>query len=175
MAPVRAPVAASVVFVTNRKFKVGLISLLALGSVVACGSGTASQPSGAAPASNAMDHNGSTQTKAGAVTRLLTQELPDVQGKEGMIEVVDFAPGEASQEHRHNSDVFVYVLQGAIETQVKGGDLKTMRAGDTFYESPTDIHVVSRNVSTTEPAKIAVFYVKAKGTPPTEILAGSGK
>jgi len=67
-------------------------------------------------------------------------------------------------------DVFVYVLQGSIITQVKGGSPQTVHAGDVFYESPTDVHSVSRNASQTQPAKLLVFYVKAKGTPPTELV-----
>jgi quercetin dioxygenase-like cupin family protein len=100
----------------------------------------------------------------------MTKDLPDVPGKEGMIETVDFAPGEVSQPHRHNSDVFVYVLEGSIITQLKGGSPQTVRAGDVFYESPTDIHSVTRNASDTQPAKLLVFYVKAKGAPQTVIL-----
>ena len=109
-------------------------------------------------------------TQAGTVTRLMTKDLPDVAGKEGMIETVDFAPGEASKPHRHNADLFVYVLEGSIITQLKGGSPQTVRAGDVFYESPTDVHSASRNASKTEPAKLLVFYVKAKGTPPTVFL-----
>ncbi len=110
------------------------------------------------------------QTRAGTVTRLMTKDLPDVSGKEGMIEIVDFAPGEASQVHRHNADLFVYVLEGSVVTQLKGGSPQTVNAGGVFYESPTDVHIVSRNASETQPAKLLVFYVKAKGTPPTVIL-----
>ena len=110
----------------------------------------------------------------GKVTRLMTKELPDVAGKEGMIETVDFAPGEVSLPHRHNADVFVYVLEGSVITQVKGGISQTVRAGEVFYESPTDVHIVSRNASETQPAKLLVFYVKAKGTPPT-VLLGEGE
>ncbi len=108
--------------------------------------------------------------QAGTVTRLMTKDLPDVAGKEGMVEIVDFAPGEVSQPHRHNADLFVYVLQGSIITQVKGGSPQTVRAGEVFYESPTDIHSMSRNASDAQPAKLLVFYVKAKGAPPTVFL-----
>src|SRR4029450_11959972 len=108
--------------------------------------------------------------QAGKVTRLMTKDLPDVPGKEGMGETVDFAPGEFSQPHRHNADLFVYVLEGSIITQVKGGSPQTVHAGDVFYESPTDVHSVSRNASETQPAKLLVFYVKAKGAPPTVLL-----
>jgi quercetin dioxygenase-like cupin family protein len=112
--------------------------------------------------------------QAGTPKTLMTKDLPDVPGKEGMIETVDFAPGEVSQPHRHNSDVFVYVLEGSIITQVKGGSLQTVQAGDVFYESPTDIHSVSRNASETKPAKLLVFYVKKKGAPQTVFL-GEGE
>jgi quercetin dioxygenase-like cupin family protein/uncharacterized membrane protein YphA (DoxX/SURF4 family) len=98
-------------------------------------------------------------------TTLMTKDLPDVPGKEGMIETVDFAPGEVSQAHRHNADVFAYVLEGSIITQLKGGSPQTVSAGGVFYESPTDIHTVTRNGSDTLPAKLLVFYVKKKGAP----------
>jgi quercetin dioxygenase-like cupin family protein len=129
--------------------KTVLFLLLALGSVVAFSSANA---------------------QVGTVTRLMTKDLPDVAGKEGMVETVDFAPGEASQPHRHNADLFVYVLQGSIITQVRGGSPQTLHAGDVFYESPTDLHVVSRNASETQPAKLLVFYVKRKGAPPSVLL-----
>jgi len=136
--------------------KIALVLLLACSSVPA--------------SSSATDQDGARRTRAGTVTRLMTRDLPDVPGKEGMVEIVDFAPGEASQVHRHNADLFVYVLEGSIVTQLKGGAPRTVHAGDVFYESPTDIHSVSRNASDTQPAKLLVFYVKAKGTPPTVIL-----
>lgn len=139
--------------------KRGLFLLLAVGSLLAFG-GVLAFSSVSAFSS----------AQAGKPTTLLTKDLPDVPGKEGMIETVDFAPGEVSQPHRHNSDVFVYVLEGSIITQVKGGSPQTVRAGDVFYESPTDIHTVSRNASETQPAKLLVFYVKTKGAPQTVIL-----
>ena len=116
----------------------------------------------------------SDNSQIGKVTRLMTKDLPDLPGKEGMVETVDFAPGEVSQPHRHNADLFVYVLEGSVITQVKGGSPQTVHAGGVFYESPTDVHIVSRNASETQPAKLLVFYVKAKGTPPT-ILLGEGE
>src|SRR5262245_40629670 len=81
---------------------------------------------------------GFANTQAGKPTTLMIKDLPDVPGKEGMMETVDFAPGEVSQTHRHNADVFVYVLEGSIITQLKGANPQTVRAGDVFYESPTD-------------------------------------
>src|ERR1700754_958799 len=115
----------------------------------------------------------SANAQAGTPRTLMTKDLPDVPGKEGMIETVDFAPGEVSQPHRHNADLFVYVLEGSVVTQVEGEAPKTVNAGEIFYESPTDIHIVSRNASATQPARLLVFYVKVKGAPPT-ILIGHG-
>jgi quercetin dioxygenase-like cupin family protein len=111
----------------------------------------------------------------GKATTLMTKELPDFPGKEGMVELVEFAPGEVSQPHRHNADLFVYVLEGTVITQVKGDNPQTVHAGGVFYESPTDIHSVSRNASETQPAKLLVFYVKVKGAPPTELLEHTEK
>ena len=116
----------------------------------------------------------SANAQAGTPRTLMTKDLPDVPGKEGMIETVDFAPGEVSQPHRHNADLFVYVLEGSIITQLKGGSPQTVDAGGVFYESPTDIHIVSRNASETQPAKLLVFYVKKKGAPQTVFL-GEGE
>jgi len=117
---------------------------------------------------------GSANAQIGKVTRLMTKDLPDVPGKEGMVEIVEFAPGEVSQPHRHNADLFVYVLEGSVITQVKGGNSETVHAGGVFYESPTDVHIVSRNASETQPAKLLVFYIKPKGAPPT-VLLGEGE
>jgi quercetin dioxygenase-like cupin family protein len=111
----------------------------------------------------------------GKATTLMTKDLPDFPGKEGMVEIVEFAPGEVSQPHRHNADLFVYVLEGSVITQVKGDSPRTVHAGGVFYESPTDIHSVSRNASEIQPAKLLVFYVKAKGAPPTAIVGAGDK
>jgi quercetin dioxygenase-like cupin family protein len=122
----------------------------------------------------------SANAQGGKPTTLMTKDLPDVPGKEGMMEIVEFAPGEVSQPHRHNADVFVYVLEGSIITQLKGASSQTVSAGDVFYESPTDIHSVTRNASDKLSAKILVFYVKKKGAPEIEFLKegtsnGSGR
>ncbi len=104
------------------------------------------------------------QSKA---TPLLTKDLAPIAGKEGVMLTVDIPPGASSAAHRHNAHTFVYVLEGTVEMQVKGGPLQTLKPGQTFYELPTDIHAVSRNASQTQPAKILVFFVKDKGAPTT--------
>lgn len=99
------------------------------------------------------------------VTPLVTKALPDLAGKEGMMLTVEYAPGGASPSHRHNANTFVYVLEGSVVMQVAGGKEMTLEVGDTFYESPTDIHSVSRNASDSQPAKLLVFFVKDAGAP----------
>ena len=96
---------------------------------------------------------------------LLTKDLMGIPGKEGVMLTVEYAPGQASASHRHNASTFVYVLEGNVVMQVKGGKEMTLGPGETFYESPEDIHVVSRNASATKPARILVFFVKDKGAP----------
>jgi quercetin dioxygenase-like cupin family protein len=100
------------------------------------------------------------------VTPLLSKELKDLPGKEGLMLTVEFAPGQSDPIHRHDAHVFVYVLEGSIVMQVKGGPETTLKVGETFYESPEDIHVVGKNASATEPAKFLVFFVKNKDKAP---------
>ena len=101
------------------------------------------------------------------VTPLMTQDLAGIAGKEGTMVMVEYAPGGSSAEHRHDAAVFVYVLEGAVVMQVKGGQEVTLGPGQTFYESPEDVHTVSRNASTTQPAKLLAVHVKQKGAPLT--------
>lgn len=97
------------------------------------------------------------------VTPLFGQELAGLPGKEGAMLTVDLAPGADSPPHRHDAHVFVYVLEGSVVMQVKGKDAVTLKPGGTFYESPSDIHIVGRNASATEPAKFLAVFVKEKG------------
>ena len=81
-----------------------------------------------------------------------------------MIEV-SYPPGGRDVVHRHDAHAFVYVLEGQIVMQVRGQPAVTLKAGQTFYEGPADIHVVGRNASNTEPARFVVVLLKAKGAP----------
>ena len=90
-------------------------------------------------------------------TPLMTRALTDVPGREVLVETVVLAAGGVAAAHRHNADVFAYVLEGSIITRVEGGDSQTVHAGGVFYESPTDVHLGSRNASTTEPATLLVL------------------
>jgi len=99
------------------------------------------------------------------VTPLITKDLAGIAGKEATMVTVEYPPGGSSTEHRHNAHTFVYVLEGSVVMQVKGGPAVTLGPGQTFYESPEDVHTVSKNASTTKPAKFLVFFVKEKGAP----------
>jgi quercetin dioxygenase-like cupin family protein len=99
------------------------------------------------------------------VTQLFSKDLPDIPGKEGLMISVEYPPGGSDPVHRHNADAFVYVLEGSVVMQVRGGKEMTLTPGQTFYEGPDDVHVVGRNASQTKPAKFLVFLVKDKGAP----------
>jgi quercetin dioxygenase-like cupin family protein len=99
------------------------------------------------------------------VTPLMSKDLLDFPGKEGLMITVVYPPGSSDPIHRHNAHAFVYVLDGSIVMQVKGGKEITLTPGQTFYEGPNDIHTVGRNASTTKPAKFIVVLVKDKDAP----------
>ena len=99
------------------------------------------------------------------VTPLMSKDLADFPGKEGLMITVVYPPGSSDPIHRHNAHAFVYVLEGSIVMQVKGGKEVTLTPGQSFYEDPNDIHVVGRNASTMKPAKFVVFLVKNKDAP----------
>ena len=105
------------------------------------------------------------EPKDAKVTPLLSKDLTDFPGKEGLMITVEYPPGGSDPIHRHNAHAFVYVLEGSIVMQVRGGKEVTLTPGQTFYEGPSDVHVVGRNASQTEPAKFVVFLVKDKGAP----------
>jgi quercetin dioxygenase-like cupin family protein len=99
------------------------------------------------------------------VTPVLSKDLPEIPGKEVVMITVEYAPGGSDPIHRHHAHGFIYVLEGSIVMQVKGGKEVTLNPGETFYEGPDDIHVVGRNASSTKPAKFLVFLFKEKGAP----------
>jgi quercetin dioxygenase-like cupin family protein len=101
----------------------------------------------------------------GKVNPLMTKPLAECAGKEATMLTVEYPPGGSTPRHRHNAHTFVYVLKGSIVMQVEGGKEVTLGPGQTFYESPTDTHTVSRNASKSEPAKFVVFMVKDKDAP----------
>jgi quercetin dioxygenase-like cupin family protein len=99
------------------------------------------------------------------VTPLMSKDLPEIAGKEALMIAVEYPPGGSDPIHRHNARAFVYVLEGSVVMQVKGGKQVTLTPGQTFYEGTDDVHVVGRNASSTKPAKFLVFLIKDKGAP----------
>ena len=99
------------------------------------------------------------------VVTVMSKELADIPGKEVVMITVEFPPGGSDPVHRHNADGFIYVLEGSVVMQVKGGKEVTLTPGQSFYEGPEDVHVVGRNASNTRPAKLLAVLVKDKGAP----------
>ena len=99
------------------------------------------------------------------VTEIMSKDLTEFPGKEGLMITVEYPPGSVDPIHRHNAHGFIYVLEGSIVMQVRGGKEVALTPGQTFYEGPNDVHVVGRNASKTKPAKFVVFFVKDKGAP----------
>lgn len=99
------------------------------------------------------------------VTTIFGKDLADIPGKEGVMLTVEYPPGATDPIHKHNAHGFIYVLQGSILMQVRGGKEVRLSAGQSFYEGPHDVHVVGRNASSDQPAKFVVFLVKDKNTP----------
>src|SRR5215475_11727043 len=97
------------------------------------------------------------------VTHLTSKDLTECPGKEAVMITVEYPPGHMDEMHRHNAYAFVYVLEGSVVMQVRGGREETLTPGQTFYEGPDDVHVLGRNASKTKPAKFVVFFVKNKG------------
>ena len=139
----------------NRSAKVATVAALLL-----CGIGVLalSLPNAAAGDASAND-------KEAKVTPLFSKDLTDFPGKEGLMLMIEYPPGSSDPIHRHNAHGFIYLLEGSIIMQVKGGKEVTLTPGQTFYEGPEDVHVIGRNASQTKPAKFLVFFVKNKGAP----------
>ena len=108
---------------------------------------------------------GSAMAEEPKVTPLMSKDLAGDPGKEVLMITVEHAPGESSAIHRHNAQAFVYVLEGSVVMQLKGGKEVTLTPGQSFYEGPDDVHLVDRNASSTKPAKFLVLLIKNKGAP----------
>ena len=108
---------------------------------------------------------GALLARGAEVTPLMSKDLPECPGREGVMITVVYPPGASDAMHRHNAHAFVYVLEGSVVMQVKGGKQVTLTPGQTFYEGPNDIHIVGKNASATKPAKFVVFLVKNKDAP----------
>ena len=108
---------------------------------------------------------GTLMAQEAKVTSLMSKDLKDFPGKEGLMIAVEYPPGATDPIHRHNAHAFVYVLEGSIVMQLKGGKEVTLTPGQTFYEGPDDVHIVGRSADKIKPAKFVVFLIKDKGAP----------
>jgi quercetin dioxygenase-like cupin family protein len=109
--------------------------------------------------------SGTAMAQEPKVTSLMSKDLTENPGREVLMITVEHAPGGSNAIHRHNAHAFVYVLEGSVVMQLKGGQQVTLTPGQTFYESPDDVHLVDRNASSTNPAKFLVVLIKNKGAP----------
>lgn len=108
---------------------------------------------------------GAAMAQEAKVTPLMSKDLAEYPGKEALMITVEHVPGGSNAAHRHDAHAFVYVLEGSVVMQLKGGEPVTLTAGQSFYEGPDDVHLVDRNASATQPAKFLVVLIKNKGTP----------
>jgi len=108
---------------------------------------------------------GKAMAQEAVVKPIFSKDLANFPGKEALMITVEYPPGSTDPVHRHNANAFVYVLEGSIIMQVKGGKEVTLTPGQTFYEGPDDVHVVGRNASSTKPAKFVVLLLKDSGAP----------
>ena len=136
--------------------------ILALACLLFGGIGVACAMSVAQAAQLAPEAQGAPEAK---VTPLMSKDLTDFPGKEGLMLAVEYPPGGSDAIHRHNAHAFVYVLEGTIVMQLRGGQETTLTSGQTFYEGRDDVHIIGRNASQTEPAKFVVFLLKDIGAP----------
>jgi quercetin dioxygenase-like cupin family protein len=140
-------------------------ALLLCASMARAQSPSESSPHGAAPRAHAA--SSTARRRPGPLMR---RDLVGMPGKEVVMSVIEVPPGASSPPHRHNAQVFVYELQGRMVMQVEGGPRVTIGPGQTFYESPSDIHTVGANASKTKPAQFLAILIKDKGKPSTVLV-----
>src|ERR1700760_3569205 len=145
-----------------------LVCLISLTAMFTLQPPAASQPDATGQPRSTSQPSAAPAAKDAEVKELFTKDLPDLPGKEGLMLSVVYPPGASDPIHRHNADAFIYVLEGSIIMQVKGGKEVTLTPGQTYYEGPNDIHTVGRNASQTKPAKFVVVLFKDKDKPVLE-------
>lgn len=110
--------------------------------------------------------------RAADVKQLMAKPLPELPGKEAVMLEVSYPPGAKDMAHRHDAHALLYVLEGTIQMQLRGGPLVTVKAGETFYEGPDDVHLIGRNASSSEPARFVVMLIKRRDAPVLTPLQG---
>jgi len=101
-------------------------------------------------------------------TELFNRVMDDVLGRRLTVRVIERDPGNGSAAHRHpGSHTVGYILAGSYEVKIDDGPVRTLKAGEVFYESPNALHAISRNASATEPVKYLVIQVSDSSKPAT--------
>jgi quercetin dioxygenase-like cupin family protein len=118
-----------------------------------------------APSPRSLSHGSDTLTQEATVRSLMSRDLAGDPARELSMITIEYPPGSVDPVHTHHAQALVYVLEGTIVMQVRGGAPVTLAPGQTFYEGPDDVHIVGRNASQTAPARFLVFLVKDKGAP----------
>ena len=124
----------------------------------------------AAVAPGLSAHETGADAGEGTTTPLARQPLPDFAGKQLVLAVVSYAPGQSSAPHRHPGSVMAYVLEGEVISQLEGQPPITYRAGQSWYEPPLVPHLVSKNGSSTAPARLLAVLLLDIGAPTKEPL-----
>ena len=117
------------------------------------------------PSTASLSHRDHRVVPEATVRPLMSKDLAGDPAKELTMIAIEYPPGSVDPVHTHHAQALVYVLEGTIVMQVRGGAPVTLAPGQTFYGAPDDVHIVGRNASQTEPAKFLVFLVKDKGAP----------
>ncbi len=128
-------------------------------------------------ASNMANAETSPSNKSATQSRIaFSQTLPRLDGANLAVKIVEvsYPPGVSSTAHSHPCPVTVYVISGALRTQVKGAPEAIYKAGESFYEAPNGVHQISANASQTEPAKFLAYFVCDHDTP-LSVPAPGGK
>jgi quercetin dioxygenase-like cupin family protein len=112
------------------------------------------------PAGSALD----------TVEPIASHALPNVPGKRVTIVRVFYGPGGFTRAHRHAGSVSAYITKGEIRSQLAGGPVETFKVGQSFFEPPGAIHLVSANASNTEPAELIAVFVADEGAQLTTFI-----
>jgi quercetin dioxygenase-like cupin family protein len=101
---------------------------------------------------------------------MIRQEIPGEPLRDLSLVEVTYPPGIRSPPHLHANGVMAFVVSGTITSKVGDGPEQTFHAGDAWWEAPGAIHRVSRNASSTEPARLLAIYVARRGASAAELM-----
>lgn len=99
------------------------------------------------------------------ITEIFKRDHPELTGKEIVVKRIELKPGVAAPAHVHPGMVVGYVETGTLEFQLKGEPLKTLKAGDIFFEPAGSHHMVAHNPDSSAKTVIIAFVENPKGAP----------